>query len=44
MDIKCHCGKLLCRYKNGYLYLYCKVCKEERKISIEKITEPQSQD
>ena len=37
MNIKCCCGKLLCRYKEGYLYLYCKSCKEEKKIPINKI-------
>ena len=37
MNVKCNCGKLLCRYNEGYLYLYCKSCKEEKKIPINKI-------
>ena len=45
MNIKCCCGKLLCRYKDGYFYLYCKSCKEEKKIPANKIiVEPKSQD
>lgn len=47
-EIRCKCGKLLCKYEEGYLYLYCKSCKEQKKISIKEIIEnskePKSQD
>ena len=37
-DLKCHCGKLLGKVKNGKLYLYCKQCKKE--VQIDVIFEP----
>lgn len=43
MDIKCDCGKLVGRYENGKLYLYCKKCKKEIEIEVNKL-EPKSQD
>ena len=43
MDIKCDCGKLVGKYKDGKLYLYCKKCKKEVEIKINNI-EPKSQD
>lgn len=43
MDINCKCGKLLARYKDGKLYLYCKRCKKEIEIELNKL-EPKSQD
>lgn len=43
MDLKCECGKLVGRYKNGKLYLYCKKCKKEVEIELNKL-EPKSQD
>lgn len=44
MDIKCCCGKLLARYEMGNIILYCKRCKKEVKIDINKILEPKSRD
>ena len=40
MDIQCsECGKLLARYKNGKIFLYCKRCKKEIEIDIMEIVE-----
>lgn len=46
MDIKCCCGKLLARYEMGNIILYCKRCKEEKIINIDKLKklEPKSRD
>lgn len=44
MKVECLCGKLLCKYRNGNLFLYCKVCKKEIKVPIKEILEPKSQD
>jgi len=44
MDIKCDCDKLLARYEMGNIILYCKRCKKEIKIDINKILEPKSRD
>lgn len=43
MDIKCVCGKLLARYEDGKIILYCKRCKKEIEIELNKL-EPKSQD
>lgn len=43
MDIKCECGKLLARYEDGKIFLYCKRCKKEVEIEIKNL-EPKSQD
>lgn len=43
MDINCECGKLLARYEEGKIVLYCKRCKKEVEIDINKL-EPKSQD
>ena len=43
MDIKCECGKLLARYEKEKIILYCKRCKKEVEIEINKL-EPKSQD
>jgi len=43
MEIKCECGKLLARYENGKIILYCKRCKKEVKIEIHNL-EPKSRD
>ncbi len=37
MEIKCECDKLLARYKDGKIILYCKRCKKEIEIDINKI-------
>ena len=29
MKIKCNCGKMLARFENGRLYLWCKSCRRE---------------
>lgn len=46
MEIKCDCGKLLARYTNEKLYLFCKRCKKEVEIDIKDIlkAEPKSLD
>lgn len=41
-EIKCKCGKLLAKYDNGIIYLYCKSCKKEIPIKIIN-KEPKSQ-
>lgn len=41
MDIKCSCGKLVAKYRDGKLYLFCKKCKKEVPIDIKDI-EPKS--
>ena len=33
--IKCDCGKLVAKIKNGKLYVWCKHCKREVEIKIE---------
>lgn len=43
MDLKCECGKLVGRYENDTLYLYCKKCKKEIEIKLNNL-EPKSQD
>lgn len=42
MEIKCECGKLLAKIRDGKLYLFCKKCKKEIPINIKNI-EPKSQ-
>lgn len=37
MELKCNCGKLLARYENGNIILYCKRCRKEVKIDIDKL-------
>lgn len=37
MKIKCKCEKMLARYENGVLYLWCKSCKKEIGIPIKDI-------
>ena len=37
MDIKCDCGKLVGKYKDEKLYLYCKKCKKEVEVRIDNI-------
>ena len=46
MEIRCNCGKLLAKFANDKLYLYCKRCKEEVEIDIKKLyeAEPKSQE
>ena len=43
MIIECDCGKLLGKYENDKIILYCKRCKKEKEIEIKNI-EPKSQD
>ena len=33
--IKCSCGKLIAKYKDGKLFVWCKSCKREVEIKIE---------
>lgn len=35
--VKCSCGKLLARYENGVLYLWCKECKKEIAVPIKNL-------
>lgn len=35
MDIKCDCGKLIARAKDGKVYVWCKHCKKEVPIKLE---------
>lgn len=36
-DIKCQCGKLIGKWRNGKLYLYCKQCKKEVEVTFEPV-------
>ena len=38
-NINWNCGKLIAKLINGKLYLYCKSCKKEIPIEIEKLKE-----
>lgn len=40
MDLKCECGKLVGRYRDGKFYLYCKKCKKETEIKVEDLSLP----
>ena len=40
MDLKCECGKLVGRYRDGRFYLYCKKCKKETEIKVEDLIIP----
>ena len=40
MDLKCECGKLVGRYRDGKFYLYCKKCKKETEIKVEDLILP----
>lgn len=39
-EIKCGCGKLLARYDKGILYLWCKGCKKEIALPIDRLSQP----
>lgn len=39
-EIKCGCGKLLARYDKGILYLWCKGCKKEIALPIDRLPQP----
>lgn len=39
-EIKCGCGKLLARYDNGTLYLWCKGCKREIALPVDALIKP----
>lgn len=41
-NLKCFCNKLLARYDDKYIYLYCKLCKKEVAIKLQNL-EPKSQ-
>lgn len=34
-NVKCDCGKLIAKKKNGKIYLWCKHCKKEIELKIE---------
>lgn len=34
IPIKCDCGKLLARYEDGKILVYCRRCKQEHEIRI----------
>jgi len=34
-DIKCDCGKLLAKQKDGEIYCFCKICKKEKPLKLE---------
>lgn len=33
--VKCTCGKMVARIRNGKVYVYCKTCKREVPLDIE---------
>lgn len=33
--VKCTCGKMIARLRNGKVYVYCKTCKREVQLEIE---------
>ena len=37
---KCGCGKLLARYDNGTLYLWCKGCRKEIALPVDELKKP----
>ena len=41
-SIKCDCGKLIAKIRDGKLYVWCKNCKREVEIKIEYPKEPLS--
>ena len=43
-QIKCDCGKLIAKYKDGKLFVWCKSCKREDEIKIEYPKEPMSRE
>lgn len=43
-SIKCDCGKLIAKVRNGKLYVWCKNCKREVEIKIEYPKEPLSRE
>ena len=36
-SIKCACGKVLARYENGVIYLWCKKCKREIPLRLDSL-------
>jgi hypothetical protein len=34
--IKCNCGKLLARVRDGKVYVWCKACKKEIQLKTER--------
>ena len=42
--IKCDCGKLIAKYKDGKLFVWCKSCKREVEVKIEYPKEPSSRE
>ena len=43
-SIKCDCGKLIAKTRDGKLYVWCKNCKREVEIKIEYPKEPLSRE
>jgi hypothetical protein len=39
--VKCTCGKMVARLRNGKIYVYCKTCKREVPLTVDKSQEPQ---
>lgn len=35
--IRCECGKVIAKYRNGRIYLWCKACRKEVELTIEKV-------
>ena len=42
--IKCDCGKMIAKYKDGKLFVWCKSCKREVEVKIEYPIEPMSRE
>lgn len=40
LPVKCDCGKMVARWHGKHLYVWCKVCRKEVEIKIDK--EPMS--
>ncbi len=41
--VKCCCGKMLARHDGEYIYFFCKNCKKEIAVKLQKL-EPKSQE
>lgn len=35
IPVKCSCGKMVARMRNGKIYVYCKTCKREVQLKLE---------
>ena len=44
LPIKCDCGKLIAKWKDGHLFVWCKSCRKEVEVKIDNSKEPKSRD